>query len=938
MESSEMKRFFASHWGATIKQCENSLEPDDLKQVRVVTSWDLVQAEVLDSGETGTSVAKSLPYDITRLKPALGHLRQFTQIFHSLHNILRLSRIPQMLKSLSYKAEAFKVYHAVVSQDDLLSMKEACFDIQVQLVGFFTNAVRCIRGGEEEEWGSGALYTRSEEPGSDPWVQLQHRFTAANQDLTETLARVEKLIAVRRSGLDHQGPSGSASAPQPRFRGMVMPSKKTPSRFFNRVNILQKLDQALGGDSNSSSFRAVAIHGLGGVGKSSIAARYIETKYEYHEYDALFWVHGEKTASLKQSFTDIALRLKLDGSKPNLHDDNLVLVQHWLQLTECKWLIVYDNVEDVNTIKPYWPEARHGKAIITTRSHSLAYELATSGLEVTSWDEKYGSEFLLFLLTHSIGHDIQAEVSSATELSRKLSGHALAITHMAGLIRRRSWSIAEFMRIYSKNPKRAHESDLEALWNFTFASLGKDSRTLLGIASFLASDTIPQFLFEFEQDAGLSEDLVFCTEEFSFSEATEPLLEVGFMKRDKDSRVFSCHRMVQTQFRFFLPLEERQKAFDNAVAFVFRAFPKCASNVHSDQLYHHWDQCDRCIQQALSLKDNFKQDPELRKNFRSSTFCELLRECERYLFETNSLKDLQDMCEVSLVAIEILRASDKEKANHLTACTCALQANMYESTGKVDKAIELNLKGHKLRLEEVPLKLRLIAAFEQNLAYNYNTANDHESALAWFEKSKDTAIASSIEEGRGALWPNVTKKNMARCLLYLDQDDKAQDLLNVSINGFRGENPLNWAMLAYAHFVQGLLHRRAKKPEAAKASFMEAQNMWLKGDQTRLHPFYAGCLYKTGVVCLDQGKVDAAVKHLRDSLEITKFHSKVMPVEHARSLLKLSEALRQSQDSDGGEVADLRDDAEVFLLRRNPQADNFTEESSFDVWVPIFWR
>lgn len=143
------------------------------------------------------------------------------------------------------------------------------------------------------------------------------------------------------------------------------------------------------------------------------------------------------------------------------------------------------------------------------------------------------------------------------------------------------------------------------------------------------------------------------TFDHSFSEAIEPLLEVGFMKRDKDARVFSCHRMVQTQFRFFLPLEERQKAFDNAVALVYRAFPKQSNNVNSNQLYQHW--------------------------------------------------------------------------------------------------------------------------------------------------------------------------------------------------------------LHSAYFVQGVLHRRGSKPEAAEASFMEAQNLWMKGDQTRLHPFYAGCLYKTGVVCLDQGKVGAAV-------------------------------------------------------------------------------
>jgi len=72
---------------------------------------------------------------------------------------------------------------------------------------------------------------------------------------------------------------------------------------------------------------------MGGIGKRSIASRYVETKFENHEYDVALWVYAEKTASMRQSFTDIALRLKLDGAKPDLHDDNLILVQNWLQST-----------------------------------------------------------------------------------------------------------------------------------------------------------------------------------------------------------------------------------------------------------------------------------------------------------------------------------------------------------------------------------------------------------------------------------------------------------------------------------------------------------------------------------------------------------------------------------------------------------------------------
>lgn len=152
------------------------------------------------------------------------------------------------------------------------------------------------------------------------------------------------------------------------------------------------------------------------------------------------------------------------------------------------------------------------------------------------------------------------------------------------------------------------------------------------------------------------------------------------------------------------------------------------------------------------------------------------------------------MCEVNLLAVETL--GDKEQANDITAWTLSLQASMYESTGKAQKAIELNMKGYEMRLGEVPLKGGLLGGFEQNLAYNYNTANDHETALRWFEKSRDTWIAWNIKEGREADWPTVTKKNMARCLVYLDQYDRAQELLDISINEFKQEKALNWAMLA----------------------------------------------------------------------------------------------------------------------------------------------
>lgn len=164
---------------------------------------------------------------------------------------------------------------------------------------------------------------------------------------------------------------------------------------------------------------------------------------------------------------------------------------------------------------PYWPGSNQGRAIITTRNHSLAFEPASVGMEVPSWDAQTGSEFLFFLLEENIGRDLEAESTSALALSERLSGHALALSHMAALIYEGELSIQDFMTMYLKNPRRAHATDaLSALWDFSFKSLDAESLHLLGVFSFLMPDLIPQGLFEASDDRCFPEDLEFCSDEF----------------------------------------------------------------------------------------------------------------------------------------------------------------------------------------------------------------------------------------------------------------------------------------------------------------------------------------------------------------------------------------------------------------------------------------
>lgn len=142
----------------------------------------------------------------------------------------------------------------------------------------------------------------------------------------------------------------------------------------------------------------------------------------------------------------------------------------------------------------------------------------------------------------------------------------------------------------------------------------------------------------------------------------------------------------------------------------------------------------------------------------------------RFLHEISAARDLEDVCEANLSAVDTLDNDQKDQAIVMKASDLSDQASMYESVGKVKRAIELDTEGYEMRLQERPLKDGL---FEQNLAYGYKTANNHVNALKWFEKSRDTWIAWNEKNGREVHWPAVTKTNTARCYVYLEQYDKA---------------------------------------------------------------------------------------------------------------------------------------------------------------------
>lgn len=156
--------------------------------------------------------------------------------------------------------------------------------------------------------------------------------------------------------------------------------------FTGRQEELTKIKDALHSDD---SRRIAILYGLGGIGKSQIAATYAKRNREH--YSAIFWLNAQSEDSLTQSFAHIASQIhqqhtiikgSSDPSSTTSTQDAVITVKSWLGLPRNRnWLLIFDNYDNISlsenssvqtrTIDEYIPQLLQGCIIITTRSSNI---------------------------------------------------------------------------------------------------------------------------------------------------------------------------------------------------------------------------------------------------------------------------------------------------------------------------------------------------------------------------------------------------------------------------------------------------------------------------------------------------------------------------------------------------------------------------------------
>jgi tetratricopeptide (TPR) repeat protein/transcriptional regulator with XRE-family HTH domain len=392
-----------------------------------------------------------------------------------------------------------------------------------------------------------------------------------------------------------------------------IPTRRNPF-FTGRQDMLERLQAHLRTEPVVALTQTYALHGLGGVGKTQVALEYA---YRYAlQYQAIFWIAAETVEQIYTSLLKIAQILQLPGCNDQNQQGVISEVQRWLS-THSGWLLIWDNVEDLDLFARFLPASREGTILITTRSQALG--TLAQGVDLGPMPQEEGMLLLLRrakLLSpqdshqqvHQIGENQPTELQAAEEIVRELGGLPLALDQAGAYIEETGCSISDYLHLYQRqrafllNRRGAastdHPHSVVSTLHIASQRVANEHPAafeLLCSCAFLAADAIPEEFFV--EGASLLGSVLgqVAADPAQLDLALAALRSLSLLTRDPQTHTLSVHRLVQAVLREELSPEDHQLWARRLLAVMSQLFP-------SDEMAttNYWQVCERLLPHALS--------------------------------------------------------------------------------------------------------------------------------------------------------------------------------------------------------------------------------------------------------------------------------------------------------------------------------------------------
>ncbi len=290
---------------------------------------------------------------------------------------------------------------------------------------------------------------------------------------------------------------------------------QTVENFIGREKEMQDLEANFKKNCSMQVLTSqVSITGLGGIGKTQLAAKFVEKNKE--EYKNNFWIDAEKycmTDSFRQlaKKTEVSLQTK-EGKEKNV---KCLANDVYEKLNNEKTLIVFDNVDDYDSVKDLLPSPDHNEIhVLITSRYNKWENTGVHPVELGVFTPKESIGFIKKEL--KIDNDKEAE-----KLHNKLQGLPLALQQAFAYIKQQrtlnsNFGIQDYLEKYDKSYEETERlldlnlnecnndpymKTVMTTWKVTLDKIanntecGNEAIRILSVIAYLVPDNIQNSMF-----------------------------------------------------------------------------------------------------------------------------------------------------------------------------------------------------------------------------------------------------------------------------------------------------------------------------------------------------------------------------------------------------------------------------------------------------------
>ncbi|MEU0391868.1 NB-ARC domain-containing protein, partial [Streptomyces sp. NPDC006208] len=393
----------------------------------------------------------------------------------------------------------------------------------------------------------------------------------------------------------------------------------------------ERLEQVMAEEGTEATSQVLV--GLGGSGKTQLAAHYARAQWHAGQLDLLVWIGASTRAEVVASYAQAAAEVL--GAALEDPEEAARAFLTWLAFrpntAQRRWLIVLDDVADPNDLLGLWPPANPiGRTLVTTRRRDAA--LLGGGRHMMSLGQFTDGEAVDYLTSALAAHGRHESPEDLGGLAGDLGHLPLALSQAAAYLIDTDLSCAAYRRLLGDHtgnlndvlPEQSglpddHTSTVAAAWSLSIDRADQLrpaglARPMLQLAAMLDPNGVPEPVLTSQpaldyltQHRGSGPGLMY-EDEVTSQDATSALRALhrfSLVDHDRqDDRAVRVHVAVQRAVRSALTHQDREWLARVAADALMATWPEVERDSHLVQVLRaSAEELARNAEGALYLAD-----------------------------------------------------------------------------------------------------------------------------------------------------------------------------------------------------------------------------------------------------------------------------------------------------------------------------------------------